>query len=92
MAAQERKLWKTGAITVAVFAILELTGLIGMQQIASRLGCLLGIPLEIVLETLPSILLRVFHIFQPCAFGHLGLLEGLLQVSASWKLVLILSI
>ena len=87
MAAQETKSWKTGAVTVAVFAILGLTGLIGMQQLTSRLACFLGIPLEIALETLPSIFLRVLHILQPCAFGHLRLLEGL-QVPVSWHFIL----
>jgi len=85
MAARGTKLRKTGTIMIAVFAILGLPGLIGMQQVTSRLACFLGISLEIALETLPSILLRVLHLLQPCAFVHL---EDLLQVSACWHFIL----
>jgi len=91
MAAQETKSWKTGAITVGVFAILGFAGLAGIEQIAGGLVCVLGITLRMALATLPSILLRALPILQPCAFGHLRLLGGLLQVSASWKLVLMLT-
>lgn len=87
MATEETKSQKTGKAKGAAFAILGFTGLVGMQQVTSHLACFLGIPLEIVLDTLPSILLRGWHLLQPCAFGHLRLLEGLLHVSVSWKLV-----
>ena len=91
MASEERRSRKTGKAKGAAFAILGLTGLVGMQQITSHLACLLAVPLEILLDTLPSILLRSWHILQPCAFGHLRLLEGLLRVSVSWKIVLTLT-
>lgn len=91
MATKETRSRKTGKATGAAYAILGLAGLVGMQQITSHLACFLGIPLEIALHPLPSILLRGWHILQPCAFGHLRLLEGLPHVSVSWRLVLTLT-
>ena len=91
MATEETRSRKAGKATGAAFAILGFTGLVGMQQVTSHLACFLGIPLEIVLDTLPSILLRGWHILQPCGFGHPRLLEGLLHVSLSWKLLLTLT-
>jgi len=88
MARHETNLWKTGTVRVATFAILGLTGLAGMEQIVSALGCFFSAPLNMALEALPSILLAGWHMLQPCAFGHWGLLERLLQVSLSWRFVL----
>lgn len=91
MASEERGSRKTGKAKGAAFAILGLIGLVGMQQITSHLACFLGLPLEIALDTLPLILLRGWRMLQPCAFGHLLLLEGLLHTSVSWKLFLTLT-
>lgn len=73
MATEETRSRKTGKATGAALAILGLTGLLAMQQITSHLACFLGVPLEIALDTLPSILVRGWYILQPCAFGHLRL-------------------
>lgn len=91
MATEETRSRKTGKAAGAAFAILGLTGLVGMQQITTHLACFLGVPLEIALDMLPSILLRSWHLLQPCAFGHLRLLQGLPHVCVSWKLVLTLT-
>ena len=90
MGTQDTGSRKTGTATGA-FAILGLAGLAWMQQIASGLLCVVGIPLGMALETLPTIVLTAWHIFQPCALGHLRVLEGLLQVSAPWQFVLMLT-
>ena len=91
MGTRETKSRMTGAVKGAAFAILGLAALIGMEQITSRLVCVFGISLKIALETLPSILLTAWDILQPCAFGHLRLLEGVLQVSVSLQFVLTLT-
>lgn len=91
MATHKTKSRKLDMVRGAAFAILGLAGLAGIQQITSHLVCFLGIPLEIALNALPSILLRGWHMLQPYAFGHLRLLEGLLHISASWRLVLTLT-
>jgi hypothetical protein len=75
----------------ASFAVLGLTGLAGMEQVVSAFGCLFGAPLNMALETLPSILMAAWHMLQPCALGHLGLLERLLQIPLSWQVVLTLT-
>jgi len=85
MAMQETKSRITGAGRGAAFAILGLAGLVGMEQITTGLVCVFSISLKMTLETLPSILLAAWHILQSCAFGHLRLLEGLLQVSVLWQ-------
>jgi hypothetical protein len=91
MARHETNSQKTGTVRGVTLVILGLTGLAGMKQIVSALSCCFGTPLNMALETLPSILSAVWHMLQPCAFGHLGLLERLLQVSISWHFVLTLA-
>ncbi len=89
MATQETKSRKTGALKGATLAIFGLVGLAGMERMASGLACFFGIPLNMALETLPSILLTAWHMLQPCAFGHFGLLEDFLQVSLSWHALML---
>lgn len=91
MPIHKTRLWKTGTIKAVTFAVLGFTGLAGAGQIAGGLSRFFGIPLEMVLEALPSLLLAARHMLQPCAFGHIGLLERLLQLSSSWPLVLTLT-
>ena len=91
MATQDTRSRKTGTAKAAAFATLGLAGLAGIEKIASALVSFFCIPLRMALETLPSILLIAWHIFQPCGFSHLRLLEGLFQVSLSWKFALILT-
>ena len=82
---------RTGAAAGAAFAILGLGGLMSMEQAARGLVFLFGISLRMALETLPSVLLMGWHMLQPCVFGHLRLLDGLLQVFVSWQFVLTLT-
>ncbi len=88
MTTHETESRKTGRVRELTFAILGLTGLAGIEQIVSAFNCFFGAPLNIALETLPSILLIAWHLLQHCAFGHVGLLERVLQVSLSWQFVL----
>src|SRR5262245_32138502 len=91
MTTHETKSRKTSAPRGATFAILGFAGLAAMEHVASGLAGLLCFPLKMALETLPTIVLTAWHILQPCAFGHIGLLGGLLQVSTSWQFVLTLT-
>jgi len=91
MATHKTKSRKIVTKRAATFAVLGLTGLAGMEQVVSALDCFFGNPLNMALETLPSILIAAWHMLQPCAFGHLGLLERLLQISLSRQVVLTLT-
>ena len=90
MATHDTESQKTGTVKRVAFAILGLAGLAGMDQIASELVCVFGIPLKTALETLPTIILTAWHILQPGTFGYLRLLAGLVQVSGSWQFALTL--
>ena len=81
MAGHETNSRMTGTVKGVAFAILGLTGLSVMEQIASGLGSSFGILLAMALEMAPSVLLAAWHILQPCVFVHIGFLERLLEIS-----------
>jgi hypothetical protein len=98
MATQKTATQKTRSqgIRSAAGAALTLLGLAalvgGLDQSVCRLSEFLGISLRVALETIPSILLAVWHLLEPCALGHLRFLDGLLQISVScWQFVVILA-
>jgi len=88
MGSHETNRWKIGTVREVTLAILGFAGLAVLEQVVRALSCFFGTPLNIALETLPSILFAAWHMLQPCAFGHWGLLERLLQVSLTWQVVL----
>ena len=75
----------------AASAVLTLAGLLGMDQVTNGLVCVFGISLKIALETLPAIVLTAWHLLQPYAFRHWGLLESLVQVCISLQFALTLT-
>ncbi len=92
-ATQRTRSQSISSITRAALALSGLAGLAGsLDQVACHVSSFLGVPARAALETLPSILLASRHILQPCALGHLRLLEGLLQISIScWQVILTLA-
>ena len=82
---------KTGPLKGAASAVIALAGLLGMEQITNGLVCAFGVPLKTALESLPTIVLTVWHLLQPCALDHLRRLEGLLQFCVSLRFVLTLT-
>lgn len=90
MARQRIKSRNIGSAAGAVLTLLGLAGLAGwVSQVACPLGFLFGIPLRIVLETLPPVFYEAGHALQTCLLGHVSLLAGLFQISiSSWQLVL----
>ncbi len=82
MATQKTQSQRISSITGAALTLLGLAALAGsLDQAACRVSCFLGIPMRAALEALPSILLAAWHILQPCALGHLRLVEGVVQIS-----------
>jgi hypothetical protein len=88
-ATQKTRSQRISSVTGAALTVLGLAGSIGsLDQAACGLSDFIGSPLAIALQTLPSIILKAWHLLEPCALGHLRLLEGLLQISAScWQFV-----
>ena len=74
-------------IKTAIGGAFMLLGLASLFAGLNRCECLLSaffrIPLNTVLETLPSVILAAWHVLGPCAFAHIRLLDGLLEVSLS---------
>ena len=65
--------------------LLCLAGLLdGMNHCECLLSALFRIPLNTVLEALPSFILAAWHLLGPCLFAHIRILDGLLQVSLCW--------
>jgi len=93
MAARKTRTRKTGPVAGATLLFLGLSGLVSsLDGTICRLATFLGIPSWAAGETVPSIVLGAWHILQPCAFGHLRLLEALLQISGPcWQFVLTLA-
>ena len=77
----------------SALALLGLAGSLGgLDHLAGRWSEFFCIPLRVAIETLPSIVLAAWQISEPCILGHLGVLEGLLEVPAScWQIVLTLA-
>jgi hypothetical protein len=75
MARQRIKSQNIGSAAGAVLTLLELAGLAGwVSQVACPLGFLFGIPLRIVLETLPPVFHAAWHALPPCVLDHVSLL------------------
>jgi len=93
MATKRTKSQNTSSAAGAVLTLLGLAGLAGwVDQAACPLRYPFGIPARIVLEALSPFFQSVWHELQPCLFGHVSVLECLLQVSvSSWQLVLTLA-
>lgn len=66
------------------FMLLGLGLLAGLNRCECPSSAFSGIPVKAVLEALPSIILAAWHLFGPCLFTHVRLLDDLLQVSLSW--------
>lgn len=92
MGTQNKTTQKMSSATGAVLALLGLATAGSLDLGTCGLTHLLGIPVKVALEPLPSILLAAWPMLQPCAFGHLRLLEGVLQIFVScWQCVLTLA-
>jgi len=93
MATQSTKSQNISSAAGAALALLGLASLAGwLDQATCSFGYPFGIPVRIILETLPPFFLAVWHQLQPCLLGHVSLLEGLLQICvSSWQLVLTLA-
>lgn len=57
--------------------------LAGLNHCECPLSAFFQIPLNTVLEALPSVISAAWHLLGPCLFAHIRLLDGLLQVSLS---------
>ena len=90
MATQKTRTQNIGSAAGAALTFLGLASLAGwVGQVTCPFGYLFGIPVRIVLETLPSVFHAAWQTLQLCMLGRL--LEGILQVSVSgWQLVLTL--
>jgi hypothetical protein len=90
MARQRTKSQNIGSTAGAVLTLLGLASLAGwVGQGVCPFGYVFGIPLRIVLETLPPVFHEAGHALQTCLLRHVGLLAGLFQISiSSWQLVL----
>ncbi|PYT98299.1 MAG: hypothetical protein DMG38_16210 [Acidobacteria bacterium] len=84
MAKQETSSQEINSATGAVLALLGLATVGSLDLGKCGLIYLLGIPVKVAIEALPSILLAAWHLLQPCALVHLRFLDGLLRISVSW--------
>ena len=92
MAINKTRSRKTSFAAGVALALLGLAGSVGtLDHLAGRWSEFFCIP-RVAIETLPSIFLGAWQISELYILGHLGVLEGLLQVSAScWQIVLTLA-
>ena len=93
MATEKTRSQRISSAMAAAFTLVGLAGLVSSaDHVACLLSCFMGIPVGAALEALPSMVLGARHIVQPCALGHLRLVEGILQISVScWQVVLTLA-
>ena len=93
MATNKTRSRKTSFVAGAALALLGLAGSVGtLDHLTGRWSEFFCIPLRVAIETLPSIFLGAWQISEPYVLGHLRVLEGLLQISAScWEIVLTLA-
>ncbi len=93
MATNKTRSRKTSFVAGAALALLGVAGSVGtLDHLTGRWSEFFCIPLRVAIETLPSIFLGAWQISELYILGHLGVLEGLLQVSAScWQIVLTLA-
>ena len=84
---------KISFVAGAALALLGLAGSVGtLDHLTRRWSEFFCISLRVATETLPSIFLGAWPISELYILGHLGVLEDLLQVSAScWQIVLTLA-
>ena len=94
MARLEARWRKIGSIAGAAVALTGLAGLVAgsLQQLAGQWSDFFCISIRVAVDTLPSLALGAWRISEPYVLGHLRVLEGLLQISAScWEIVLTLA-
>lgn len=84
MATQKRGSEGIKLVLAGAFMLLWLAGLLaGLNHCECLLSEFFGIPVKIVLEALPSVILAAWHLLAPCLLAHVRLLDGLLRVSLS---------
>ena len=90
MATLQARWRKVGSIAGVGLALSGLVGLVGsLEQLAGRWSDFFCISLRVAMDILPSISLGAWQISGPYVLGHLRVLDGLLQISAScWQIVL----
>ena len=94
MARLETRWRKIGSKAGAALALSGLAGLVAgsLQQLAGPWSDFFPISIRVAVDTLPSLALGAWQISEPYVLGHLRVLEGLLQISAScWEIVLTLA-
>ena len=93
MATDKTRSRKMSSVAGPALVLLGLAGSVGvLDHFAGRWSEFFRIPLRVAIETLPSIFVGAWPISELYILGHLRVLEGLLQVSAScWQIVLTLA-
>jgi len=94
MARLEARWRKIGSIAGAALVWSGLAGWVAgsLQQLAGQWSDFFCISIRVAVDTLPSLALGAWQISEPYVLGHLRVLEGLLQISAScWEIVLTLA-